>query len=969
MKTQGKFIIRLVTVVMLLFQLMSPALARADGETPPPTDLAPTESPGDSASPADDPDETDTPTETPAPAPTESPTLEDPPGTPPPTDSSTPGTPSNTPAPIVTDSGSPTSDPVETSAPTQTPTRERTRRPTETTNSRFEPLGPATEETIVTESGMPTETPTPEPTETALPTETVTAEPPTLLESVQAIPGDTSVVVLDANGQPLPLVTQEAADIVANSDPMWCPAGAPPIPMGFPYFGSCTPSYVSMSELLINQGTFINSQNVNGTIWITAGNVTEPGLVTSVTIDGLVYANWANYSLNLQGGWDGAFGSMNIVSNSVFSVPIEVTNWNNGITIQNIDAPSITISDAMIQNNGISVFNTSSEVNLRRINVNRTDGVFGHGVQVITSGNINLEDITATANSFTQGDGAFLVNSSGTGNVTLTGTNIFSNHHYYSSGMYIVSNGTVSLSDITSSNSGRGVNISQAGNVSVTNGTFNDTFFNGLYVTNAAGDVSLNGISIDGANGVGTGLYVDTLGAIIANNISSNNNNSGGGCPIACGMGAYLSGANGVTLNGTNVFNSNASSGLDTRSSYGVATLNNITASNNLGGGAYLTGTNGVTLTGTNIFNNNGWTGLDAWSSNGAVSLENVTASNNLSYGAFLTSANSLTLTGTNEFSGNGQTGLDAWSFYGDVTLNNVTASNNLGYGAAIHGADVTLNGNIVFNENSFAGLVVSGSGNVAVNDVTADGNNGIQSYGVMIFDSGNVYLTGGAYTGNGIGLYVQCVNSVTFNLPQTQIINNIFQDILIDPTCPVPITYPIPTIISISHGEKEFVLDCKSVDGFSVNLPNGDLVYIYCPVTGNAKIARMDSTALPADLPAGFTYASAFSLDILQNKESIDVIPETEGGSIKASFVGSSLQPGSTYSILFWDEDKGSWEPLEEFMLDVRGKPLAFDLNPGMIPEDKRQILSGVELVTVNGLSRVEVSTNFPGIFVLAQR
>ena len=891
MKTQGKFIIRLVTVVMLLFQLMSPTLARADDDTPPP------------------PSETVTPPITPSltdPAPTESSTPEEAP-------------------PTATDPASSTPDPVETVISTETPvplltespTRERTRRPTET--SRLEPLGPATEETIVTESGMPTETPTPEPMETALPTETVTAESPTLLESVQAIPGETSVIVLDANGQPLPLVTQEAADIVAISDPMWCPAGAPPIPMGPPFFGSCTPSYVSMSELLINQGAFINSQNVNGTIWITAGNVTEPSPVSSVTIDGLIYANWANYSLNLQGGWDGALGSMNIVSNSVFSVPIEVINWNNGITVQNIDAPSITISDAMIQNNGISVFNTNSEVNLKRINVNRTDGVFGHGLQVITSGNINLEDITATANSFTQGDGAFLNNTSGTGDVTLTGTNIFSNHHYYSSGMYIVSNGTVSLSNLTSNGSGRGVNISQAGNVSVTNGTFNDNFFNGLYVTNVNGDVSLNGISIDGTNGTGTGLYVETPGAINANNLFSNNNKSGGYCPVDCGMGAYLIGANGVTLTGVNVFRGNA------------------------------------------------WNGLDAWSYYGAVSLENVTASNNLGYGAFLTSATGMTLTGTNEFSGNGQTGLDAWSYYGDVTLQNITASVNLGYGAAIHGADVTLSGSNVFNENPYGGLVVNGSGNITLNDVTAYSSNGIQSYGVTIYDSGNVYLTGGAYTGNGTGLYVQCVQGVTFNLPQTQIINNIFQDIFIDPTCPVPITYPIPTIISISHGEKEFVLDCKSVDGFSVNLPNGDLVYIYCPVTGRARIARLDSTALPADLPAGFTYASAFSLEILQNNESIKVIPETEGGSIKASFVGSSLQPGSTYSILFWDN--GSWQPLEEFMLDVRGKPLAFDLNPGMIPEDKRQILSGVELVTVLGLSRVEVSTNFPGIFVLAQR
>jgi hypothetical protein len=133
--------------------------------------------------------------------------------------------------------------------------------------------------------------------------------------------------------------------------------------------------------------------------------------------------------------------------------------------------------------------------------------------------------------------------------------------------------------------------------------------------------------------------------------------------------------------------------------------------------------------------------------------------------------------------------------------------------------------------------------------------------------------------------------------------------------------------------------------------------------VSGRARISRLDSAAMPAALPVGYTYASAFSLDILQNKIPIPVI--TEGGSIKASFVATSLQTGSTYSILYWDD--GTWIPLKDFMLDESGNVQVFNLSSG-VPEDTRKILSGVKLVTVNGSPRVEVSTNFPGIFVLAQ-
>jgi hypothetical protein len=177
---------------------------------------------------------------------------------------------------------------------------------------------------------------------------------------------------------------------------------------------------------------------------------------------------------------------------------------------------------------------------------------------------------------------------------------------------------------------------------------------------------------------------------------------------------------------------------------------------------------------------------------------------------------------------------------------------------------------------------------------------------------------------------------------------------------------YPVFSYIQDELEQGEFELNCIGQSGFAVNLPNGDLVNIFCPVSGRARIYRVDNTTLPAILPTGYTYASAFTLDILQDKKPIPVI--TEGGYIKASFVAQPLQLGNTYAVLYWDEAAKTWIELKDIIKDAQGNPSNFDLLPGDPDNNGRKILSGVNLVTRDGLERVEVLTNFPGIFVLAQ-
>jgi hypothetical protein len=80
------------------------------------------------------------------------------------------------------------------------------------------------------------------------------------------------------------------------------------------------------------------------------------------------------------------------------------------------------------------------------------------------------------------------------------------------------------------------------------------------------------------------------------------------------------------------------------------------------------------------------------------------------------------------------------------------------------------------------------------------------------------------------------------------------------------------------------------------------------------------------------------------------------------AAFVATPLQPGKTYSILYWDEATATWIPLKDYLF---GGP--FKLVPEN-PGDEREILSGVLVSTRSTPQRVQVVTNFPGIFVLAQ-
>jgi len=460
----------------LLAQLTSATQVHADGEAPPlpaytpaavDTSLeteAPTEIPlieastpepiSDTPAPANS-SVPDTASNTPLPAATnlptsaptdgtlvESPTPEVASSTAAPMDSSTPDTASNTPLPTATnppaltttDSASPTVDPSETSSaePTQqeawsaTPTLMAASSATAVLPTQTPTLGALSPTATPTLASVEKNTPTPEPqmatvespSETPTPVGTSTTgdvlptEEPTLLDSVQALSNDTSVVVLDQNGQPMPLAAQDAAEAVVNGDPMWCPNGVAPGGAG------CTSNFFSMADLLTFASSYINSQNVNGTIWITSGN--QIFEASAITIDGTTYPNWANQSITLQGGWSGVPGDTTIGANSVFSVPIQILNWNANVNINNITVSGASGSGLGVTTNGRRVAINNS----RFINNSAGSGFFpwGDGADISPNGgNVIVTNSEFSGNNW---DGLYIVNS---GDISIRDSNLNSN--------------------------------------------------------------------------------------------------------------------------------------------------------------------------------------------------------------------------------------------------------------------------------------------------------------------------------------------------------------------------------------------------------------------------------------------------------------------------------------------------------------------------------------------------------------
>ncbi|MFN3492045.1 MAG: beta strand repeat-containing protein, partial [Anaerolineales bacterium] len=378
-------------------------------------------------------------------------------------------------------------------------------------------------------------------------------------------------------------------------------------------------------------------------------------------------------------------------------------------------------------------------------NLTASDSISGYGAQISNNYNVNAPKI-----------------------ITLNGVNTFNNN--YNRGLNINSYGAITVNNVTAI--ANGVSSNQYG-VFLSN--------NGALPTKPAA-ITIKGNNLFGNNG-STNLYVTSLGAITANNVSAHSSVNL--------WGALLDNAAGnaaVALTGSNYFFYNFNSGLIVLTK-GAITISNLTASNNAGGSAVnLDNTAStsaspkpVTLNGYVELHNNTATYALSIETYGAVITNNLNAIGNVN-GVFVnqnpatavTPAN-YSMKGVNKFIGNSGVGFSVQSL-GIVTLSSVTASQNF-LGGSINTAftgsvgNVVLNGSNVFSNNAFGGLQIQAAGTVTINNITANANSGgmgVEINNTFLGDTmpKAVKFTGTNYFNNNgsTGLYISSHGTVTLN-------------------------------------------------------------------------------------------------------------------------------------------------------------------------------------------------------------
>ena len=539
-----------------------------------------------------------------------------------------------------------------------------------------------TEETLVDE--IPASEATEEPAPATEETQSEEADAPedlTIAEALEQAPEGTEIVVINEEGEVEPLATEEAAQIVEIVDPIWCPTGKTPGD------ADCTASHTTVTDLIAELVGNTAKFNGAGTIYFTPTYSTDDATFDGDTLIALT-------DLTIQGGWNGTSGAGFALSgNTTFNgVPLTVTKWTGNVTLNDIVVDSaagtgitvgttgdINLENVQSNNNtagGGAYLNSSGNSQVTLTGANQFNQNNGNGLRVITQGNITLNNITANENTL---KGVWLDNlyvGSGTGNITLTGTNVFNGNGTY--GLEAISKGNISLNNVTANNNlnGDGTKVR------------NDSVF-------GTGKVTLTGTNVFNGNS-GDGLKVGSTGNISLENVNANKNISNGVDLYNGGAGSPLNSK--ITITGTNTFNNNDLSGLSANAN-GVISLSNITANGNAFNGLLLISNGGtIQLDGVNTLDGNA-AGLEANTGGGNIIINNLTANNSGKVdGAYLTTI-------------------------GDITINCSAFNSNAGYGFQVNSSPGP--SSLTFNGVTFDGLNVSGdynfSGSPIINSVNCN--------------------------------------------------------------------------------------------------------------------------------------------------------------------------------------------------------------------------------------------------------
>ncbi len=376
----------------------------------------------------------------------------------------------------------------------------------------------------------------------------------------EAAPVEEGAVPGETGDEALPTCEGPVEVTVEYSDPVWCPTGA------VPGDAACTPAQATISDLIAflqaNSATYYG----DGAIYFQTGNYTGPE--GYIIIDYTVLTELG--TLSVFGGWDldPTGGYSGNTGTTTFTVSVEVV-WDSDVTLADLV-------------------------------VNLPPGSPDPGIFVNTGGDITLDNVTVQGGS----SGAELVNSSGTGNVSVTSSNLSNNTNY---GLLIYSSGSVTLVDVVASSNNTGIyidNESGTGNVSLSNIFVDENGWTGVDIR-SSGDITLD--TVTASNGtVGVNLQAtDGAGNIFVSDSTFNGNSSVGIRAVTSegnitldnvqtdsqnepdSVGAWLKSYSGGTITVTDSVFINADTGLFVVGT-GDVVLNNVTAGGNTGDGAVI---------------------------------------------------------------------------------------------------------------------------------------------------------------------------------------------------------------------------------------------------------------------------------------------------------------------------------------------------------------------------------------------
>jgi hypothetical protein len=316
----------------------------------------------------------------------------------------------------------------------------------------------------------PTEAPvasTPEPAEpTAQPVE-ATSTP--IAEILTQVPEGTQVVVTDENGSPIPLATQEAAQITTVVDPIWCPEGTLPGAVG------CSASYSTISALINNMVSNTAFYTQNGVIYFT----TDPGTgtfnlsPTTLTSD---FDTLKSYNLTVQGGWNGSTASPSFSGQTDFgSRPITIgssTNpWVGNVTLNDIVfCGNVAVACSAINQTALTIHTTTGDITLSNVDVNNQAGGKNTALLETTSGDIHVSNGTFDGNN---SNSAGLSATSGGGTITISDSAFTENKRPTPPNTFdgaTLSAPVVNLSNVTATgNDGNGITINNADTATLVN--------------------------------------------------------------------------------------------------------------------------------------------------------------------------------------------------------------------------------------------------------------------------------------------------------------------------------------------------------------------------------------------------------------------------------------------------------------------------------------------------------------------